>query len=530
MRRIPLRRLPSGALPPGRPALRRPARLIAVLAAATLLTGLVDGALGAAPEAQAATSVPSWVIPVYYNDTATGQHRACTGIVLSKTRTLATPDCFTGQGVGDEEWEYDLGSGLLAGGGEGVAYRSHPRYDSATRRAAITVVNRRTPDNSGRPVLATGADSALWAAGAKATFYSWSGLSVEDAPRVRHSEQVQIKSGADCAALLGSALPAGTLCTVPAPGAPLVADDDQCLGDAGGALVAGGKLIATSATRTTGCVQNGVRVYTRVASYSTVIRNWATDVDVDYQEGGTILAKESNGLFDVCSTDLHRRLEGCAVDSTGSFMANGYNAVLQAGDLNGDGFGDLVARTTDGTLYRVPSTDFEPDFDRRSRISSGWKGYNRLVATRDISGDGKPDLVGRDSAGVLWLHRGTGTGGFSARVRVSSGWNTYNRLAGRGDLSGDSIPDLVGRDSAGVLWLIRGNGKGGFAPRTRVGGGWNQYNALVGSGDFDRNGRQDFLARTPEGALYLYNANHAGGFDARKKLADTRMKRFTSLS
>ncbi|MFJ1547439.1 hypothetical protein [Streptomyces sp. NPDC088246] len=37
---------------------------------------------------------------------------------------------------------------------------------------------------------------------------------------------------ASCATLLGRTLPSGTLCTVPAPGAPPVADEDQCFGDA----------------------------------------------------------------------------------------------------------------------------------------------------------------------------------------------------------------------------------------------------------------------------------------------------------
>ncbi|SDL24196.1 FG-GAP-like repeat-containing protein [Streptomyces indicus] len=511
--------------------MRRSIRLIAVFASATLLTGAVDGVLGAAPEAQAATSVPSWVIPVYYDDEATGQHRACTGIVLSKTKTLATPDCFTGMDAADFEWEYDLGTGQLSGGsGGGATYRSHPQYDAATRRAAVSVVTRRTPDNSGKPVLASASDSALWAPGAKATFYSWAGLDADDAPRARHSEQVEIKSAADCAALLGSALPSGAVCSVPAPGAAPVADDDQCFGDAGGALVAGGKLIATSATRSTGCVQDGVRVYTRVASYRSMITNATTDTDIDYRFGGSFLAREPGELLDVCVTDQDRRLWGCSVDDAGSFWVSGYTAVLQAGDLNGDSFGDLLARTSGGTLYRVPSSEFGADFDRRARIGGGWNIYSRLVTVRDISGDGKPDLIGRDSAGVLWLYRADGKGGFLTRSRIGGGWNIYTALAGRGDVSGDGIPDLVARDKAGVLWLYRGNGKGNFATRTRVGGGWNMYNAIVGSGDFDRNGRQDIVGRTPTGALYLYNADHKGNFSTPKKLATTAMKNFVSLS
>ncbi|WP_328888224.1 FG-GAP-like repeat-containing protein [Streptomyces sp. NBC_00316] len=515
-------------------ARRRSGRLLTVVAASG---ALVSGLLGAgAPGAAAASSVPSWVIPLYNEDWANGSHRACTGIVLSKTKTLATPDCFTGMDEQDMASEYSLTSGQITGGAGGISYRSHPQYDATSRRAALTVVTRRTPDNSGKPVLAAAADSALRAAGAKATYYSWSGLDLDSAPRVRHSEQVVVKSAAECASLLGAALPSGALCTAPAPGAPPVADEDQCFGDAGGALVAGGKLVAVSATKSTGCVQGGVRLYTRIDSYRALVDEWSRDVDLDYRNSGSVLALEKLGtdyyLIDICTTDTQRRLQDCYVDSTGSAVAGGYSTLLQAGDMNGDGYGDMIARTTGGTLYRVPSSDAEgPDgFDHRVRIGGGWNIYNQLVGVRDISGDGRVDLIGRDSGGVLWLYRGTGDGKFAGRTRIGGGWNVYTSLAGRGDLSGDGRSDLVARDRAGVLWLYRGNGKGGYAARTRVGGGWNVYNAIVASGDMDHNGRQDILTRTPAGAVYLYNADHKGGFDSRKQLAVTRWKNYAKIS
>lgn len=197
-----------------RPAVGR--ALTTVTAAGAVLAGL----LGSTPQAQAATTVPSWLIPLHYSDDADGSHRACTGITLSKTRTLATPDCFTGRSHADMEWDHDLKSGLLRGGSSDPRYRSHPTYDAATRRGAVSVAIRATPASYGKPVMASPSDTALYATGAKATFYSWSGLDLDDAPRVRHTEQVVLKSAATCATLLGRTLPGGTLCTVPAPGAP----------------------------------------------------------------------------------------------------------------------------------------------------------------------------------------------------------------------------------------------------------------------------------------------------------------------
>ncbi|QNE75977.1 trypsin-like serine protease [Streptomyces finlayi] len=447
------------------------------------------------------------MVPLYFEDTASGAHRACTGIVLSRTRTLATPDCVTGMDESDFSWEYDLSTGGLSWGSNSTAYRSHPRYDATSRRAALTVTTRRAPDSSGKPALASASDRALWASGTSALFHSWSGLDADSAPRVRHSEKVVVKSWAHCSALTGRALPRETLCTVPAPGAPPVADEDRCFGDAGGALVAGGKLIGVSATRATGCAAGGVRLHTRIASYRQLVDEWTRDTDSYYGSTGSVLAAEKNGLVDICGTDSDRKLSGCHVDSTGSFDGYGYSSFLQAGDMNGDGFGDLLARTSGGTLYRVPSTEMEPaDFGRRVSLGTGWNAYNPLVAVRDASNDGRNDVVGRDSAGVLWLFRGTSDGKLASRTRISGGWNQYTALTGRGDLTGDGRSDLVALS------------------------GWNQFNAIVASGDMDHDGRQDILARTPAGAVYLYNADHNGGFKAPRKLASTRWLKYARIS
>ncbi|MFD4857098.1 hypothetical protein [Streptomyces atratus] len=73
--------------------------LTTMVAAGAVLAGL----LGPAPQTRAATTVSSGLIPLYYDDYVDGSHRACTGITLSRTRTLATPDCFTGRNSTDME-------------------------------------------------------------------------------------------------------------------------------------------------------------------------------------------------------------------------------------------------------------------------------------------------------------------------------------------------------------------------------------------------------------------------------------------
>lgn len=298
-----------------------------------------------------------------------------------------------------------------------------------------------------------------------------------------------------------------------------VADEDQCFGDAGGALVGGGKLIAISATRATGCVAGGVRLYTRISSYRSTITDWARDVDLDERISGSVLAREPSDLIDLCTTNQQGKLDGCYVDRMGSMLDwdDDFDFLTQLGDLGDDGKGDLLARTPGGTLYRIPNplAYGEVGDAPKVKLGTGWSKYNKIVAARDLSGDGLPDILARDTSGVVWLHRGRSDGSLAGRTKVTT-WKSYTAIAGRGDLSGDGRADIVTRDGAGVLWLYRGNGKGGFSPRTKIGSGWGKYNAIVGSGDMDHNGRQDILARTPAGAVYLYNANHTGASRRRR--------------
>ncbi|WTX25779.1 N-acetylmuramoyl-L-alanine amidase [Streptomyces sp. NBC_00656] len=161
-----------------------------------------------------------------------------------------------------------------------------------------------------------------------------------------------------------------------------------------------------------------------------------------------------------------------------------YNGMWGARDLNGDGKGDLIARDASNVLWFYQGTD-DPakPFATKARVGGGWGVYNTLVSTGDLTGDGKADLVARDTAGVLWLYKGTGspTVPYAARTQVGKGWGVFKDLLGPSDLNRDGIPDLIARDSAGVLWYYRSTGDMAkpFAPMAKVGGGWGIYNTLV---------------------------------------------------
>ncbi|MCZ0980723.1 VCBS repeat-containing protein [Streptomyces diastatochromogenes] len=181
------------------------------------------------------------------------------------------------------------------------------------------------------------------------------------------------------------------------------------------------------------------------------------------------------------------------------------------------GLGDVVARDASGTLwYYDRQLVDQKSFAPRVKVGGGWNVYDRIDGAGDLDRDGYMDLLARDKTGVLWLYKGTGsfTGArFKTRVKAGAGWGAYDRLAGGADLTGDGRADLLARDKAGVLWLYRGTGSGTtpYATRTKVGGGWGAYDQLVVAGDLTDDGKADAVARDRAGILWLYRGTGNAG-------------------
>ncbi|MFI0943814.1 FG-GAP repeat domain-containing protein [Streptomyces sp. NPDC021020] len=193
--------------------------------------------------------------------------------------------------------------------------------------------------------------------------------------------------------------------------------------------------------------------------------------------------------------------------------------LLTPGDLMGTGGPDVLATTVTGQLELFTPGNFPTS---PSWSGNGWGTYNKVVATDDLTGDGKADIVARDHDGKLWLYQGTGswTSGepFLARVLIGSGWGVYDQLTSPGDVDGDGISDLVARTTDGSLFLYRGTGASSapFAGRTLVGKGWNGYNQIIGVGT-DETGRASLLGRTLDGTLWQYYPDGNGGFLPREQ-------------
>ncbi|WP_328495029.1 trypsin-like serine protease [Streptomyces sp. NBC_00414] len=164
-----------------------------------------------------------------------------------------------------------------------------------------------------------------------------------------------------------------------------------------------------------------------------------------------------------------------------SSVWGGYKSYAIPGDMTGDARPDLVAVDADGSVYLYPGRGNGQFYGKVKVVGGAWKNV-KVLGHGDLSGDGKPDLLVRSTDGTLWLYRGTGKEKtpWSARIKARTGWN-FTSYVSNGDVTGDGIADVITRDSAGKLWLYRGTNKPSsdlFATRTSLGTGFNQYNLL----------------------------------------------------
>lgn len=200
-----------------------------------------------------------------------------------------------------------------------------------------------------------------------------------------------------------------------------------------------------------------------------------------------------------------------------------------AGDLTGDRRPDLLARTSAGALMVYPGNS-SGGFGQAITAVPAW-GARPFVTLGDFSGDGVGDIARVEADGRLLMYGGTGKGGFRSPVQIGTGWAKFTRLIGGIDVSGDRVPDVLARTSAGELLLYRGNGRGGWLAggAVKVGQGWQSIDPVFHAGDFTGDSRGDLIARKGDGTLWLYPTNGRGGFAASRQIG-TGWKPMTSIS
>jgi hypothetical protein len=203
-------------------------------------------------------------------------------------------------------------------------------------------------------------------------------------------------------------------------------------------------------------------------------------------------------------------------------------------DLTGDGRADLVG-FSDAGVWTALSDGAGGFAAPRSVLGNfcinagGWQVSLHPRFVVDLTGDGRADIIGFGNDGV-WTSLGDGAGGFAAprfvlqAFGLNQGWGVDRHLRLLADVTGDGKPDIVGFGDAGV-YLALNNGDGTFAPAQLVVGdlgynqGWRVDQHPRFAVDVTGDGRADIVGFGPDG-VWTVLSNGSGFASARFLQAD----------
>ena len=177
------------------------------------------------------------------------------------------------------------------------------------------------------------------------------------------------------------------------------------------------------------------------------------------------------------------------------------------GDFNGDGNQDFIDLGAPGAIVSLGNGDGT----FRSSIITPTSPTARFIATADLNGDGKLDLVTADGGlGTVSVFLGNGDGTFQTQTQ----YTLLGHLVGLviADFNGDGFLDIVpingGISVAGSFSILRGKGDGTFT--ITPGGPVGSDPAAITFGDFNQDGHLDlaiFNVGSDE-ATILVNTGH----------------------
>ncbi|WP_129275814.1 FG-GAP-like repeat-containing protein [Bradyrhizobium betae] len=203
------------------------------------------------------------------------------------------------------------------------------------------------------------------------------------------------------------------------------------------------------------------------------------DGKLDIVTGGTFAF--SIGYLEVALNDGTGHFSSVSSERTGDVFA-----LVTLADLNGDGKLDLAQVTSAGLKVRFGNGD--GTFGAATSYAAG--GAYQTPKVIDVTGDGVSDIV----IGSTVLP-GNGNGTFGTAITTSLGASSI----AYGDFNGDGKLDLVTRNSSSAIALSFGNGDGTFqAPSSQVGTA-----TTVVTGDFNGDGKLDMAAVSGTGISIL---------------------------
>lgn len=231
-----------------------------------------------------------------------------------------------------------------------------------------------------------------------------------------------------------------------------------------------------------------------------------------------------DGRDDVLWRHQNGTVTNWLASANGSFVGNYANAAYSVnanwqmagvGDFNGDRRDDVLWRDESGNLtgwLGQANGSFVLNAAGSLPLENSWQ----AIGTGDFNGDGRDDVLWRHENGTLtnWLGQANGgfVGNYAAGVlALESAW----QVVGVGDFDGDGRDDVLWRNSNGVLtdWLAQPNGSfaGNYATwAVQVTPEWD----VAAVGDVNGDGRDDIIWRNDSGLVTDWLGQPNGGFNS----------------
>lgn len=262
------------------------------------------------------------------------------------------------------------------------------------------------------------------------------------------------------------------------------------------------------------------------------------------QQGCAFIYHGASGGPGTTPDSYHR----CGPSSYDHFGA----AVASAGDVNRDGFSDVLVGAPDagngyaalyaGSLTGVPNDSLWERYGDPVDCASGAYGAS-VASAGDVDGDGFSDILvgapdcnasGADS-GTAYLYYGSPSGPGSSwyRTGASSYHHFGDAVAGAGDVNGDGFADVIigapREGTSGQAFVYRGSASGLATSGLTLNGlhAWDYFGDAVAGGDVNGDGFSDVIVGASqyesdsvhdvEGAVLVYYGGGGPGLNVRPR-------------
>lgn len=203
-----------------------------------------------------------------------------------------------------------------------------------------------------------------------------------------------------------------------------------------------------------------------------------------------------------------------------------FRFLTSGGNLVGGPGADLVGVSGDKLVVIQNRGTYE--FGKPVEAGVSFAGMNLLLNAGDVNRDGHGDVVTRDGRGRLWLYAGNGQGQLAKRRQIGRNLRPVVGFTAVGDVNGDGFPDLMGmRNNRLMLWAGNGQAFRSAVPvagRMRVRAGLpsdrSRFDWVIPIQDMQLGRGNDFLVRERRTGRVLYYNGRDSGVSAPRLMAE----------